>query len=129
MVRNSNDNTHFPISEEDFLRKIEKMYSEHTVVNIDQHMEPDFRYSSFWVLDEMTSAREYVDYITGKVETLKENKVVIKTRMMHIRDSGKPCLVLGLKPDAETPGLLVERSANGLITRMDMMPAGFYKLV
>ena len=77
----------------------------------------------------MTSAREYVDYITGKVETLKENKVVIKTRMMHIRDSGKPCLVLGLKPDAETPGLLVERSANGLIARMDMMPAGFYKLV
>ena len=35
MVRNSNDNTHFPISEEDFLRKIEKMYSEHTVVNIE----------------------------------------------------------------------------------------------
>ena len=111
MVRNSNDNTHVSISEEDFLRKIEKMYSEHTVINIDQHMEPDFRYSSFWVLDEMTSAREYVDYITGKVETLKENKVVIKTRMMH------------------TPGLLVERSANGLIARMDMMPAGFYKLV
>lgn len=105
------------------------MYSEHTVVNIDLHMEPDFRYSSFWVLDEMASAREYVDYITGKVETLKENNVVIKTRMMHIRDSGKPCLVLGLKPDAETPGLLVERSANGLIARMDMMPAGFYKLV
>lgn len=72
MVRNSNDNTHFPISEEDFLRKIEKMYSEHTVVNIDQHMEPDFRYSSFWVLDEMTSAREYVDYIPEKWKRLRK---------------------------------------------------------
>ena len=33
-------------------------------------MEPDFRYNSFWVFSEIISAVEYVDYITGKVQTL-----------------------------------------------------------
>ena len=91
-------------------------------------MEPDFRYNSFWVLEEMTSAAQYVHYITGKIQTLKKENIVIKTSMMHIRDWGKPCLVLEQEPDIKTC-LFVERSKNGLIAKMDMMPKGFYKLV
>ena len=45
-----------PISAEDFLRKIGRMYSEYATEDIRCHMEPDFRYNSFWVLEEMTSA-------------------------------------------------------------------------
>jgi hypothetical protein len=66
-----------PISAEDFLRKIGRMYSEYATEDIGCHMEPDFRYSSFWVLEEMTSAAQYVDYITGKIQTLKKENVVI----------------------------------------------------
>ena len=117
-----------PISEDDFLRKIGRMYSEYATEDISCHMEPDFRYNSFWVLEEMTSAAQYVDYITGKIQTLKNENIVIKTSMMHIRDWGEPCLVLEQDPDIETC-LFVERSKNGLIAKMDMMPKGFYKLV
>ena len=117
-----------PVSEEDFLRKIEKMYSEYAVEDIGCHMEPNFRYNSFWVLEEMTSAAQYVDYITGKIRTLEKENIVIKTRMMYIRDWGQPCLVLEQGPDTEVC-LFAERSKNGLIAKMDMMPAGFYKLV
>ena len=117
-----------PISEDDFLRKIGRMYSEYATEDISCHMEPDFRYNSFWVLEEMTSAEQYVDYITGKIQTLKKENIVIKTSMMHIRDWGKPCLVLEQDPDIETC-LFVEHSKNGLIAKMDMMPKGFYKLV
>ena len=52
-----------PISEEEFLRKIEKMYSEYAIEDIACHMKSDFRYNSFWVLEEMKSAARYVDYI------------------------------------------------------------------
>ena len=117
-----------PISAEDFLRKIGRMYSEYATEDISCHMEPDFRYNSFWVLEEMTSAEQYVDYITRKIQTLKKENIVIKTSMMHIRDWGVPCLVLEQQPDIETC-LFVERSQNGLIAKMDMMPKGFYKLV
>ena len=117
-----------PISAEDFLRKIGRMYSEYATEDIRCHMEPDFRYNSFWVLEEMTSAAQYVDYITGKIQTLKKENIVIKTSMMHIRDWGEPCLVLEQGPDIKTC-LFVERSKNGLIAKMDMMPKGFYKLV
>ena len=117
-----------PISEEGFLRKIEKMYGEHTIEDIRCHMEPDFRYSSFWVFEEMVSAARYVDYITGKIQTLERENIVIKTQMMYIRGTGQPCLVLR-QPDTEPICLIAERSENGLIARMDMMPAGFYKLV
>ena len=117
-----------PISAEDFLRKIGRMYSEYATEDIRCHMESDFRYNSFWVLEEMTSAEQYVDYITGKIQTLKKENIVIKTSMMHIRDWGEPCLVLEQGPDIKTC-LFVERSKNGLIAKMDMMPKGFYKLV
>ena len=117
-----------PISAEVFLRKIGRMYSEYATEDIRCHMEPDFRYNSFWVLEEMTSAEQYVDYITGKIQTLKKENIVIKTSMMHIRDWGEPCLVLEQGPDIKTC-LFVERSKNGLIAKMDMMPKGFYKLV
>ena len=117
-----------PISAEEFLRKIGRMYSEYATEDISCHMEPDFRYNSFWVLEEMTSAAQYVHYITGKIQTLKKENIVIKTSMMHIRDWGKPCLVLGQEPDIKTC-LFVERSKNGLIAKMDMMPKDFYKLV
>ena len=118
-----------PISEEDFLRKIEKMYSKYAIEDIYCHMELDFRYSSVWVFSEITSAREYVDYITGKVQTLKRTNSIVKTTMMHIQGSGKPCLILEQNPNMEPACLTVERSTNGLIARMDMAPSSFYKLV
>ena len=117
-----------PISEEEFLRKIEKMYGEYAIEEIGCHMKSDFRYNSFWVLDEMKSAARYVDYIIAKVQTLKKEKIVIKTEMMYIRGTGQPCLVLR-QPDTEPICLIAERSPKGLIARMDMMPAGFYRLV
>ena len=48
--------------------------------------------------------------------------------MMYIRGTGQPCLVLR-QPDTEPICLIAERSPKGLIARMDMMPAGFYRLV
>jgi len=121
-------NNRLPISGEEFLRKIEKMYSEYIVEDVSCYMEPGFRYNSFWVLDEMKSAGEYVDYITAKVRTLKRENIIIKTKMMHIAGSGEPCLVLE-QPDTEPVCLIAERSPDGLIARMDMMPAGFYRMV
>ena len=117
-----------PISEEDFLRKIGKMYGEYAIEEIACHMKSDFRYNSFWVLEEMKSAARYVDYITAKVQTLKKQKIMIKTEMMYIRGTGQPCLVLR-QPDTEPICLIAERSPKGLIARMDMMPTGFYRLV
>ena len=102
-----------PISEEDFLRKIEKMYGEYAIEEIACHMK--------------TAAR-YVDYITAKVQMLKKEKIVIQTEMIYIRGTGQPCLVLR-QPDTEPICLIAERSPKGLIARMDMMPAGFYRLV
>ena len=105
------------------------MYSEYAVEDILQHMEFGFRYSSFWVFEEITSAKEYVDYITGKVQAIKKAKAAVKTKMMHIKGSNKPCLVLEQQAGAEPACLTVERSKNGLIAKMSMMPSSFYKLV
>ena len=117
-----------PISEEEFLRKIEKMYGEYAIEEIGCHMKSDFRYNSFWVFEEMKSAARYVDYITQKIRTLERENIVIKTEMMYMRGTGQPCLVLR-QPDTEPICLIAERSPKGLIARMDMMPAGFYRLV
>ena len=50
-----------PISEEDFLRKIEKMYGEYAIEDIACYIKSDFRYNSLWVLEEMKKAARYVE--------------------------------------------------------------------
>ena len=104
------------------------MYGEYSIEDIRCHMKSDFRYNSFWVFEEMKSAARYVDYITAKIRTLERENIVIKTGMMYIRGTGQPCLVLR-QPGTEPVCLIAERSPKGLIARVDMMPAGFYKLV
>ena len=118
-----------PVSEEAFLSIIAKMYSEYAGEDILQHMELGFRYSSFWVFEEITSAKGYVEYITGKMQAIKKAKAAVKTKMMHIKGSNKPCLVLEQQSGAEPACLTVERSQNGLIAKMSMMPSSFYKLI
>ena len=77
---------------------------------------------------QFESVENFKTRFFAKIQTLKNENIVIKTSMMHIRDWGEPCLVLEQDPDIETC-LFVERSKNGLIAKMDMMPKGFYKLV
>lgn len=129
-----------PISEEGFLRKIEKMYNEYVIEDICCHMAPNFRYNSFWELSEITSAREYVDYITREILSFKKTNTITKTRMMYFRKSEfrpllknyrqrtKPCLLLEQEQGEEPVCIFVECS-DGLITRMDVMPGGFYTLI
>lgn len=118
-----------PVDEEEFLNKISKIYSQCTTVDIYPHMELNFHYSSFWVFSEITSAAEYVDYITGKAKALKESGKMVKTKIMHVKGSGKPCLVLEQEGNNDPACLMVELSPNGLVVRMDMMPCSFYTLV
>ena len=124
-----------PISEEDFLRKIAKMYREHVYEDVGCHLERDFHYASFWVFSEMTSADEYVYYIERKTQAFRRARSVISAEIMYLKPgggmfgepAGKPFLVIqGGK--SEPACLFVERSARGLIKRMDMMPKSFYDL-
>lgn len=118
-----------PIDEEEFLNKISKIYSQCIPVDIYPYMELNFHYSSCWIFSEITSAAEYIDYITDKSKTLKESGKMVKTKIMHVKGSGKPCLVLEQEGNNDPACLMVELSNNGLVARMDMMPCSFYTLV
>jgi len=126
-----------PISEEDFLRKIARMYGEHVYEDVDCHLERDFHYSSFWVFSPLTSADDYINYIRRKVEAFRTGNAVIKTTIMYLNfpggmfgePAGKPYLVIDQAGIEAIACLFVTRSENGLIARMDMMPRDFYDLV
>lgn len=126
-----------PISEEDFLRKIAKMYSEHVYEDIDCYLERDFHCGSFWEFDELTSAEAYVSYIRRRVAAFGRANVDIRTTIMYLNapggmfdePPGKPFLVIERIRNPDKLCLFVKRSENGLIARMDMMPCSFYDLV
>ena len=63
-----------------------------------------------------------------KLFALYHTAEMTQTEMMYMRGTGQPCLVLW-QPDTEPICLIAERSPKGLIARIDMMPAGFYRLV
>ena len=87
---------------------------------IEKLLASDFHYSSFWVYNEMTSAREYLEYLKGKFETLKRSGSVVKAEQIP----GKDFIVL-TQDNVRQCGIIIKVNDDGFIARADMMPLQF----
>ena len=89
---------------------------------IEKLLARDFHYSSFWVYDEMTSAREYLEYLKGKFATLKRSGSVVKAEQIPGRD-----FIVLTQDNVGQCGIIIKVNDDGLIARADMMPLQFCK--
>ena len=73
--------------EKEFLLKLAEAYQQYDASIIEPYLADDMHYASMWVFHEMTSKQEYMDYLTGKLQTLKKNGVRMEFQivqgMMH----------------------------------------------
>ena len=58
--------------ESDFLEKLAEAYQAYDASFIEDYLADDMHYASMWVFHEMTSKKEYLDYLTNKLATLKK---------------------------------------------------------
>lgn len=87
---------------------------------IEHLLDDNFHYSSFWVIEEMTSAEQYLNYLKGKFATIRRTGSEIKAEYV----SGRDYIIL-TQDNARKCGIIIIVNDHGLIARADMMPVEF----
>ena len=110
-----------------FLLKLAEAYQTYDVSIIKDYLADDMHYASMWVFHEMTSKKEYLDYLSAKLETLKEHNVhmefeIVQGGMMH-----KHALLVTNQKAPEGPiGFVVDFNDEGKVKMLDITLSDFF---
>ena len=106
------------------LRAYATMMNTLNVDAIEPLLADDFHYSSQWVLAEITSKQEYLDYIRPKLKALRDSETKVWAEMAHLdQEIPGPCVVLAQNSKDNLLSLILGKVANGKLTRLDMCGA------
>ena len=72
--------------EEGFLRLLAKSYLTHNADTLIKIIPDDFGYDSMWVFDSIKSKARYKEYITGKLESMKNGMYNVVLKVMERND-------------------------------------------
>ena len=107
------------LSQRQLVEKVALSWQNLDVNILEPFLDNDFHYASDAVFYEMSSKREYVDYLKGKFETLKRGSNPIHVQMGRMENSDTFALLL--HQDAYNQSLLLTVEAiNGRIISMRM---------
>ena len=106
------------------LRAYATMMNTLSVDVIEPLLADDFHYSSQWVLAEITSKQEYLDYIRPKLKAVRDSETKVWAEMAHLeQEIPGPCVVLAQNSKDNLLSLILGKVANGKLTRLDMCGA------
>ena len=106
------------------LRAYATMMNTLNVDAIEPLLADDFHYSSQWVLAEITSKQEYLDYIRPKLKAVRDSETKVWAEMAHLeKEIPGPCVVLAQNSKDNLLSLILGKVANGKLTRLDMCGA------
>ena len=106
------------------LRAYAKMMNTLDAGAIEPLLADDFHYSSQWVLVEITSKKEYMDYIRPKLKAVRDSETNVWAEMAHLeQEIPGPCVVLAQNSKDNLLSLILGKVANGKLTRLDMCGA------
>lgn len=113
--------------QENFLRSLAKVYTDYDISLIKDYIAEDIKYNSMWVLQELTNKEEYLDYLTGKLATLK--KLNIKKKFMLLYEIGSECPMLMSEdraPDGSHGVFIADNNQEGKIQKLSIMAVDFF---
>lgn len=89
------------------------------------HLEPllaeDFRYASQWVFEEITSKADYLDYITQKLDTVRQSGAVVWAELAYLDEARQqPCVVLAQGAADNLQAVVLVKVQGNHISRMDL---------
>ena len=113
------------IHEEKLLNLLKNTYENYSVDFIKDILSEDMTYDSVWVLAQITSKEEYLNYLNPKLKAMKESNVVINFLMVYQEGQGRPHLIFTPKNQGAFGCFTIEEN-NGLIKAIHLEPANFY---
>ena len=82
----------------------------------------DFHYASQMVLSELASKAEFLEYLAGKLETLRKSPGRVFAEMGTIRAYGRkgPCVILAQPAKEDLVAIVLAKVAGGKLMRLDL---------
>ena len=106
--------------EELFLNKLAEAYQIYDASIIEDYLADDMHYASMWVFHEMTSKQEYIDYLTGKLQTLKKNGVRMELQIVQGRMHEKALLVTNDEVSEGRYGFIADFNEEGKVKMLNI---------
>ena len=112
--------------ERDFLLKLAKTYQTYEVSIIEDCLADDMHYASMWVFHEMTSKKEYLDYLSAKLKTLKAHDVHMEFEIVR-GGMHKHALLVSNQQAPEGPtGFVVDFNDEGKVKMLNITSSAFF---
>jgi len=112
--------------EELFLNKLAEAYQTYDASIIEDYLADDMHYASMWVFHEMTSKQEYLDYLAGKLQTMKEHGAKMEFQIVPGRLHEKALLVTNDEAPEGKFGFVADFNEEGKVKMLNITAQAFF---
>ena len=108
------------------MTKLAEAYQNYDASIIDSYLADDMHYVSMWVFHEMTSKQEYMDYLVGKLQTMKENGARMEFQIVPGRMHEKALLVTNDEAPEGKFGFVADFNREGKVKMLNITAQAFF---
>lgn len=113
--------------ETEFLEKLAKAYLTYDASIIEDELADDMHYASFWVFQELTSKEEYLDYLKGKLQTMKNTGTTQEFKIVDGERYSKALLITKINGcDDNEAGFVVDFNDDGKVGMINLTIPAFF---
>ncbi len=110
-----------------FLEKLAEAYQTYDASVIKDYLADDMHYASMWVFNEMTSKEEYLDYLNGKLETMKRSNKKMEFEIVKGGMHTHALLVTnGRSPEGAPLGFVADFNDEGKVKMLNITIQDFF---
>ena len=110
-----------------FLEKLAKAYQTYDAFIIEDDMADDVHYVSLWVFQEITSKEEYMDYLKGKFQTMKNTGATQEFQIVDGLRHPKALLITKVNGcDDKDAGFVVDFNDEGKVEMINLTIPAFF---
>lgn len=110
-----------------FLEKLAEAYQTYDASVIKDYLADDMHYASMWVFHEMTSKEEYLDYLNGKLETMKRSNKKMEFEIVKGGMHTHALLVTnGRSPEGIPLGFVADFNDEGKVKMLNITIQDFF---
>lgn len=107
----------------EFLNALAKAYQTYDASVIESYLSDDMQYASFWVFSKLESKAAYMDYITGKLATMKNTGKTFDFKIVSGRMHEHALLA---SEDNGGCGFVVDFNEEGKVKQINMTAPAFF---
>lgn len=110
-----------------FLEKLAEAYQLYDASIIEDYLADDMHYASMWVFHEMASKEEYLNYLKGKLETMKRTNKKMEFEIVKGGMHTHALLVTnGRSPEGAPLGFVADFNEEGKVKMLNITIQDFF---